>query len=211
MAPSQSPSLGLVGPVCDIWERRLLDCFHGHGLGRRPGGDGLGGEPRLGLCPHCLLRAGGGSSSAIAPSTAGSGTFATSEKSTASGTLTALSSSPSVSVLVPDGTGTASVSPTSVTESPVPTTLTFTFVAPASGINDGALAIAVPAGWTAPTTASSSAGYTTASSGTVSVSGQLITVSNLIMSANSQLTVTYGAGGGASSVLPQARRARPRS
>jgi len=146
--------------------------------------------------------AGGGSSSAIAPSTAGSGTFATSEKSTASGTLTALSSSPSVSVLVPDGTGTASVSPTSVTESPVPTTLTFTFVAPASGINDGALAIAVPAGWTAPTTASSSAGYTTASSGTVSVSGQLITVSNLIMSANSQLTVTYGAGGGASSVLP---------
>ena len=34
------------------------------------------------------------------------------------------------------------------------------------------------------------------------MSGQLITVSNLIMSANSQLTVTYGAGGQASSVLP---------
>ena len=60
----------------------------------------------------------------------------------------------------------------------------------------------MPTGWTAPKTASSSAGYATASSGTVSVSGQLITVSNLIMSANSQLTVTYGAGGGASSVLP---------
>ena len=65
-----------------------------------------------------------------------------------------------------------SVSPTSVTESPVPTTLTFTFVAPASGINDGAVTIAVPTGWTAPTTTSGSAGYATASTGTLSVAAR---------------------------------------
>ena len=146
--------------------------------------------------------AGGGSSAAVAPSAMGSQTFVASEQSTASGTLTGLSASPSVSVLAPDGTGTLSVSPTSVTESPVPTTLSFTFVAPQSGISDGAVAIAVPVGWTAPSTTSGEAGYTTASAGTVTVGGQLITVSDLTMAANGQLTVTYGAGGGANAVLP---------
>ena len=44
------------------------------------------------------------------------------------------------------------------------------------------------------------AGYTTASTGTVSVASQVITVSGVSLTSGSTLTVTYGSGGGANSV-----------
>ena len=87
-----------------------------------------------------------------------------------------------------------SVSPTSAIEA-VPTTLTFTYTAPSSGLSSGAVALTVPSGWTAPTTSSGTAGYSTASTGTLSVAGQVVTVSGVTLSSAQSLTITYGAGG----------------
>ena len=130
--------------------------------------------------------AGGGSAAVTPPTTLGNATFSTSERSSSSGTLTALSSSPVVSVVAPpDGTGTMSVSPTSALAS-VPTTLTFTYTAATDGLVGGSVVLNVPSGWTAPSTSSTHAGYTTASVGTLSVAGQVITVSGLTLSGPGQ-------------------------
>src|SRR5207247_6107848 len=71
-------------------------------------------------------------------------------------------------------------------------TITFTYTAAAGGISNGSVTLAVPAGWSAPSTTGSNAGYTTASSGTLSVSGQTITVSSLTLGGGSTFTITYG-------------------
>ena len=47
-------------------------------------------------------------------------------------------------------------------------TITFTYTAATGGINNGSVTLVVPAGWSAPSTTGANAGYTTASSGTVS-------------------------------------------
>ena len=71
------------------------------------------------------------------PTTLGNAFSLTEERSSSSGTLTALSSSPIVSVVAPpDGTGTMTVSPTSVLAS-VPTTLSFTYTAATDGLVAG--------------------------------------------------------------------------
>ena len=99
-----------------------------------------------------------------------------------------------------NGAGTETVSPTSVLVSSS-NTLTFTYTAASGGLSSGAVTIAAPAGWSAPSTSSGTAGYTTASTGTVSAAGQVVTVSGVTLTSGSTLTVTYGAGGGASSAL----------
>ena len=80
-------------------------------------------------------------------------------------------------------------------------TLTFTYTAAAGGMSSGSVTVSVPSGWSAPSTASGTAGYTTASTGTVSVAGPLITVSGVTLSSGSTLTLTYGSGGGASAAV----------
>jgi len=145
--------------------------------------------------------AGGGYSAALTPSSYGSSSFTTEEASTSSGTLTALSSSPQVGVVTaPDGSGTLGVLPGAVDTS-ASTTLSFTYAAATGGMNNGALAVTVPSGWSAPSTSSGTAGYTTASTGTVSVVGQVITVSGVTLGSGSVLTLTYGAGGGSSAAV----------
>src|SRR5207248_3458515 len=57
---------------------------------------------------------------------------------------------------------------------------------------NGSVTLVVPSGWNAPSTTGSNAGYTTASTGTVSVSSQTITVSNVTLGGGSTMTVTYG-------------------
>src|SRR2546430_9609724 len=56
------------------------------------------------------------------------------------------------------------------------------YTAAAGGISNGSVTLVVPSGWSAPSTTGSNAGYATASSGTVSVSAQTITVSSLTRS-----------------------------
>src|SRR5207302_2050826 len=101
-------------------------------------------------------------------------------------------------VYAADGSGTMTVPATNVSASSAGNTLTFTYTAAAGGLSNGSVTLAVPAGWSAPSTSSAANGYTTASTGTVSVAAQTITVSSLTLAGAGAMTVTYGskAGGG---------------
>jgi len=137
---------------------------------------------------------------ATATSSTGSQTWQGQEKSSSGGTLTNVSSSPSVSVSnSADGSGTMSVSPTTVTPSTAGQTLTFTYTASTGGISSGAVTVTVPSGWNQPSTSSSNAGYSTASTGTLSASGQVITVSGVSLSKGQTLTIVYGSTAGTGS------------
>src|SRR6266545_2984311 len=140
----------------------------------------------------------GGGSGATATATTGAQTWTTQQKARSTGTLTSLGSSPSITVNAADGTGTLTSGTSNVSASQTGRTITFTYTAPTGGISGGSVTLAVPAGWSAPSTTGGNAGYTTSSSGTVSVSGQTITVSSLTLAAGNTFTVTYGstAGGG---------------
>ncbi|MFL5823577.1 MAG: hypothetical protein ACJ764_09065, partial [Solirubrobacteraceae bacterium] len=129
-------------------------------------------------------------SGVTAPVTTGAYTFTTQEKSTSGGTLTSISGQPVVNV-GNDGTGTMSVSPTHVTSGTSGNTLTFTYTATRTNSN-GKLAIAVPAGWAAPSTTASAAGATTSNCGTVSISGSTISVSGVNLAVSGSCTVVYG-------------------
>jgi uncharacterized repeat protein (TIGR02059 family) len=109
-----------------------------------------------------------------------------------SGTLTNLASSPSLTVYAPNGSGTLTSTTTNVSASST-RTIAFTYTAATGGTSGGAVSVDVPTGWTAPqTTTPTAAGYTTVTAGTVAVSGQTITVSNLTLAAAATLTITYG-------------------
>jgi hypothetical protein len=68
----------------------------------------------------------------------------------------------------------------------------FTFTAPASGLADGSVRLAVPTGWSAPSIINNTAGFSTASTGTISISGRTIVVGGLTLAAGSHLVITYG-------------------
>ena len=77
-------------------------------------------------------------------------------------------------------------------------TLTFTYTAATGGMSNGAVRVTVPTGWSAPSTTGTAAGYTTASTGTVGIVGQVVTVTGVTLAGGATLTLTYGstAGGG---------------
>jgi len=137
----------------------------------------------------------GGGLGALAPSSALTSTFTASQQATASGTLTPLvAGSPQVVVgAAADGTGTLTVSPTTTTVS-APTTLQFAYSPPAgTGITNGMLWITVPTGWTTPQLGSNAAaGFVSTTTGTLSVSGQVIRVNGLTLAIGASVTVTYG-------------------
>jgi len=120
-------------------------------------------------------------------------------------TATISTSTPWVSHLVAlmpplavDGAGTLAASISNVSASQTGRTVTFTYTAASGGMQNGAITIVVPAGWNAPSLTAANAGYTTASTGTVSVASQTITVSNVTLAGGSTMTITYGdaSGGG---------------
>ena len=104
-----------------------------------------------------------------------------------------------------DGSGTCTLSPTQVIEN-TDTTLTFTFTA-AETMDGGAITIEIPGGWSAPQGTSGTAGYTIATStgtiGTLTFSGQTITVPITSLANTQTITVIYGSGGGNSSARVQ--------
>ena len=124
---------------------------------------------------------GSGGAGATAPSSSGAQTWQVQEKSTSASSLANLGSSPSVTVLAADGSGTLTTPTGSVNSAATGRTITFTYTAATGGISNGSVTAVVPAGWSAPSTTGSNAGYTTSSSGTVSVAGQTITVSSLTL------------------------------
>ncbi|MGH8996657.1 MAG: cell wall-binding repeat-containing protein [Acidimicrobiales bacterium] len=146
----------------------------------------------------------GGGPGANAPGAPIVSTFATSEKDTAGGTLTALGASPTVSVEGP-GQGTMTVAPSTEGASATHVTLTFTYTAAAEGMNGGAITISVPTGWTAPSVSSSDPGsITTTCGGSLGVSGLNINITGVTLFGLATCTVVYGstAGGGAGATAP---------
>jgi hypothetical protein len=99
--------------------------------------------------------------------------------------------------VAPPGTGTMTVNPPLVATS-TSVTLTFTYTpgtaagATSSGMVDGQLQITVPGTWTLPSTTPTNAGYTTSSAGVVSIVGNTIVISGIIVPAGKSVTVTYG-------------------
>ena len=146
----------------------------------------------------------GGGPGATASSSAGAQTWQAQEKSISAGSLANLGSSPSITVLASDGSGTLTTPTGAVNAGSTGHTITFTYTAATGGMANGAVTLAVPAGWSAPSTTGSAAGYTTASAGSVSVSGQTITVSGLTLTGGSTFTIAYGstAGGGSGASAP---------
>ena len=131
---------------------------------------------------------------ATAPTTGGAQTWATSEASTAGGTLTALAVSPSINVYAADGSGGLGATPTTVGYGSAGNTQTFTYTAAAGGTSNGSVTLVVPAGWNAPSITSGNPGYTVSSTGTVGVAGQTITVSSVTLAGGATMTITYGSG-----------------
>jgi len=94
--------------------------------------------------------------------------------------------------LCSDGSGAIVVDQTTINVS-TRTTLQFTYTAAVGqNLTAGEIAIAVPAGWSAPSITATSAGYTTTSSGTVSISSGTIQVSGLTVAGGSTVTIKYG-------------------
>ena len=148
-----------------------------------------------------------GGPGATAPSSPGALTFTTHEKSTAAGTLTALTAgSPSATVFAADGGGTLSVAPEIAGFGSSGNTEAFTYTAPAGGLSSGEIAIDVPAAWTTPSTTLTNAGYTTATCGGVAITGNTIRIAGVTLAGGSTCTITYGSkvAGGAGATAPSA-------
>ena len=145
-----------------------------------------------------------GGPGATATSTVGSCSFSTQEKSSSGGTLAALATSPHLTVFAPDGSGTLAVSPTFTASGSGGNTLTFTFTAATGGLSSGQIRVAVPAGWSAPSTTGGVAGYTTSTCGSVSISSGTIEIGGVSLPAAGTCTITYGAtsSGGTGATAP---------
>ena len=111
-----------------------------------------------------------------------------------------------VRVCAADGSGAMIVTPDMAITSQTGLTLVFTYTAAAGGIENGAVSINVPDGWSPPSINSTGSGYTTASAGMVSVSGRTITVTGITLAGSNSITITYGdkSGGGTGSTAMSA-------
>jgi hypothetical protein len=136
-------------------------------------------------------RAGGGPG-ALVPATPGPQTFAVQQRSSAGGTLTPLSASPDVTVYAPDGSGTFTTPTLTVTHSSTDNTITFTYTVEIGGISNGAVVLRVPGGWSVPSVNGADPGYTTATAGSVAVSGRTLSVKGLSLAAGNTFSITYG-------------------
>ena len=140
----------------------------------------------------------GSGNTATASATTGAQTWQIQEASTSAGVLAAIGASPTITVYAADGTGTAATPTTNVSASQTGNTVALTYTVPAGDMNVGGIKLTVPAGWSAPKTVAANAGYTTSSAGTVAAAGQVVTISNLTLTAGQTVTITYGdrSGGG---------------
>jgi len=144
---------------------------------------------------------------ATAPTAPGKQTWVTMEQSagTPGSKLVRLAASPVIRILSTDGAGKMTAKPAEVSASSH-TTVTLAYSPGAGGIDNGAVSVQVPDGWSTPTTTTQTdPGYVTASAGTVSTSGQTITISDLTLTGNA-VVIKYGsrAGGGPGAIAPAA-------
>lgn len=139
-----------------------------------------------------------GGAGASAPVTPGTDQFAASESQSVSGTATPLTVSPQVAATpAGDGTGTLVTATPSLVVGASATTLSFTYTAAAGGTNEGELQVAVPAGWSPPSTSLTAPGFTTSSCGGVTALGATITVQGIDLRSEGSCTLVYGSTVGA--------------
>jgi len=107
---------------------------------------------------------------------------------------------------VSDGAGALQVNPPSVHVDSTGDTLTFTYTAAPTGVSGGEIDVAVPPGWSAPSTTGASAGYVTSTCGSVGATGSTIAVTSVTLGASATCTISYGAtsGGGPGASAPSA-------
>src|SRR5581483_11859544 len=94
-----------------------------------------------------------------------------------------------LAVSLSDGTGTMTTPTTTVVSGSAGNTIVFTYTAAPGGVDNGTVTLAVPTGWTPPVTADA-AGCTDASTGSVSTSDQVITVSDVTLDEGDTLTLS---------------------
>ena len=138
----------------------------------------------------------GGGPGATATATIGAQVWQVQDKATTGGVYTNIASSPSITINAANGAGTLAAAPGNVSASQTGRTITFTYTAAAGDMVNGAVTVTAPAGWSAPSTTPTAAGYTTASTGVVSAAGQTITVTGVSLTAGSTMTIVYGDTGG---------------
>jgi hypothetical protein len=101
------------------------------------------------------------------------------------------------------GSGTLTVAPATIDTASTGNTITFTYTA-VGATSDGAIEVAVPAGWSAPSVTATAAGDSTSTCGTVSITGTTIVVSGVTLADGATCTITYGsmAGTGPGATAP---------
>ena len=151
-----------------------------------------------------------GGPGATASATLGAVTWQVKQRSTNVGTLANLGSSPSITQNAPDGSGSLSPSPSTVGYGTAGNTITFTNTAATGGMANGSVSIDVPSGWSAPSTTGTAAGYSTSTTGTLSVAGQTISVAGVTLIAGGTFDIVYGskASGGPGATAPASAGAR---
>jgi trimeric autotransporter adhesin len=134
---------------------------------------------------------------ATAPSSGSAAPWFTQERSSPAGTLVNVSPQPVVTVLSPDGSGTMSPSAATATSSSTNNTIIFTYTADTGGLVNGTVRLTVPSGWSVPSTNGLDPGYSTATTGTVSLNGRKIVVTGVTLTGGATLNIVYGASIGA--------------
>jgi hypothetical protein len=143
---------------------------------------------------------------ATAPATnVGTQEWTVRERSTGGGHLRPLTREPSVTVLSRDGSGRLLRASGPAAPGSAGNTVVFVYEAGPGGLEDGTLRLDVPDGWSAPSAKGGDAGYTIATTGSLSVSGQTITISHVSLAGGATLGVVYGSrtGGGPGARAPK--------
>jgi hypothetical protein len=149
---------------------------------------------------------GSGGPGATATTTLGASTWAVKELSTTVGTAKSLPAQ-SITVVAADGSGLLTANRSSVTHSAAHQTIRFTYTVWPGGMHGGKITLAVPGGWSAPSLNGTAAGYVSVSGApAISVTGRVITVSDITKAAGATLVITYGSrdAGGPGATAPGA-------
>lgn len=112
------------------------------------------------------------------------------EQSSPDGALALLKPQPVVALLAADGSGTLATKTLLVPRNGKIQTLRFVYTA-AGALEGGTLELTVPDGWSRPTKLSTVPGFTTASKGTVSITGPKITVADVKLPGDGTLAIVY--------------------
>jgi len=152
----------------------------------------------------------GGGPGAVVPNS-GQATWETREQSSIGGGLGLVKQQPTVAVLSPDGSGTLTSATKVVANKARARTIHFVYTAAAGGLAGGTVTLDVPKGWSRPTKLATTPGFTAASRGTLSITGQTITVSDLKLGDGGTMTIAYRGDAPAANVGSQSWTAEEQS